>query len=260
MPDDLRDRIARAMREHHIDTTRHSPDRHNPCVCGGWWDDPMSEDWDTHLADAVLTVRDTELERLREIELVTAPPVDMSDELPADPAEARELWDFVTCSWRWQGHMARKFAANADRLRADLAKYKSALNWQTTCLTCSKALTAAYDADMRAERAEADRDRYRAAWRSARARAQRLRTAECGPMTPGDDPMTSIRLRDLLAMAELASRTVHAEQESSRLREQLAVAEATLDRMRAAITTLDGDAAAAEPIATTEGAQETSGR
>ena len=62
---DLRDRYAEAMRAHYINTEERDADGHNPCVCGNWWDDTMSEDWDAHLADAVLAVRDAELERLR---------------------------------------------------------------------------------------------------------------------------------------------------------------------------------------------------
>lgn len=69
MSENLRDRYAEAMREHYIDLTYRGPDNDSRCICLGWVD---GDDWDDHLADAVLAVRDdvlaekdAEVERLR---------------------------------------------------------------------------------------------------------------------------------------------------------------------------------------------------
>jgi len=42
-----------------------------------------------------------------------------------------------------------------DRLAARVAEYEAALGWETTCLGCSRATTAAYGETVRAEQAEA---------------------------------------------------------------------------------------------------------
>lgn len=61
-PSALRDRIAATMREHHLVTNRTETDADGnmPCRCGDWREPgPMGsdgDDWDTHLADAVLAV------------------------------------------------------------------------------------------------------------------------------------------------------------------------------------------------------------
>ncbi|MET9142411.1 hypothetical protein [Streptomyces sp. NPDC004042] len=67
----LRDRIAEALREHYLSTNRDEADadRNMPCRCGDWRE-PGAEaddenDWDTHLADAVLTVLSTAADRYR---------------------------------------------------------------------------------------------------------------------------------------------------------------------------------------------------
>ncbi|MFF1483106.1 hypothetical protein ACIGZH_01815 [Streptomyces sp. NPDC058319] len=67
----LRDRIAEALREHYLSTNRDEADadRNMPCRCGDWRE-PGAEaddenDWDTHLADAVLTVLPTAADRYR---------------------------------------------------------------------------------------------------------------------------------------------------------------------------------------------------
>ncbi len=49
-----------------------------------------------------------------------------------------------------------------DRLQARLAELNNALNWDTACLRCSATLDACYRETVRAERAEAQRDRARA--------------------------------------------------------------------------------------------------
>lgn len=84
------------------------------------------------LADSVMAVRDGELSRLRnritaleangsellaraeqaeaeltEIRRVTDSPAD--EEMPTDPAELREMWDFINRQTRWQHHMAQTF-------------------------------------------------------------------------------------------------------------------------------------------------------
>lgn len=59
---ELRDQIAAAMREHYLSSSRDEADADGnmPCRCGDWREPgPMGsdeDDWDTHLADAVLAV------------------------------------------------------------------------------------------------------------------------------------------------------------------------------------------------------------
>jgi hypothetical protein len=59
-PSPLRDRIAEAMRKHSLCTNRDEADGNMPCRCGDWREPgPMGsdeDDWDSHLADAVLAV------------------------------------------------------------------------------------------------------------------------------------------------------------------------------------------------------------
>ena len=73
----LRDRIAEAMREHHLLTNREEADAGGnfPCRCGDWREpgpmDGDEYDWDSHLADAVLAVLPAPADRadvLRELE------------------------------------------------------------------------------------------------------------------------------------------------------------------------------------------------
>lgn len=74
---------------------------------------------------------EAELERLRaelaELRPVTDPPGDGTADLPDDPAELRELWDFSQRQVRWQYHMARKYGERAeqaeDRIRTITAEY-----------------------------------------------------------------------------------------------------------------------------------------
>jgi hypothetical protein len=49
MSDELRDELSGEMRKHFLD-----PKNMNYCVCDEWSDDEMSEDWDEHLADAIM--------------------------------------------------------------------------------------------------------------------------------------------------------------------------------------------------------------
>ncbi|MEU8840262.1 hypothetical protein AB0D97_14175 [Streptomyces roseus] len=59
----------------------------------------------------------------------------------------------------------------AARLVAVLTELDHRLAWHTTCKTCARILDSAYEETIRAECAEAERDRYRSAWLSARRRA-----------------------------------------------------------------------------------------
>ena len=59
MADDLRHRIAEATRAHYLDGT--DWEGNDTCVCGGFGDGKDTADWDAHLADAVMAVRDDEL-------------------------------------------------------------------------------------------------------------------------------------------------------------------------------------------------------
>ena len=78
-----------------------------PAVCEGSY-----EWWRTEVA-----ARDAEL---AEIKRVTDPPGG-NEEMPTDPAELRELWEFINRQARWQWHMAHKFGTEVERLRAELA-------------------------------------------------------------------------------------------------------------------------------------------
>lgn len=67
---DLRDRMARAMREHYLNTSspEQTADGGLPCSCGSWWEGSIEDgdeyDWLAHLADAALRVVQAELDRL----------------------------------------------------------------------------------------------------------------------------------------------------------------------------------------------------
>ena len=50
MSDELRDELAAIMRKHYLEA-----DEMEYCVCGGWGDDQMGEDWDEHLADVIVS-------------------------------------------------------------------------------------------------------------------------------------------------------------------------------------------------------------
>jgi hypothetical protein len=52
---------------------------------------------------------------------VTDPPAD-DEGMPTDPAELREMWDFINRQARWQWHMATKFNSKLERLRAEAIK------------------------------------------------------------------------------------------------------------------------------------------
>jgi hypothetical protein len=88
------------------------------------------------VADAATVAARTvapELERLRaelaEIKRVTEPPTD--EEMPTDPAELREMWEFINRQARWQWHMAHKFGEQVERLRAQLERRsESHLFWR----------------------------------------------------------------------------------------------------------------------------------
>jgi hypothetical protein len=61
----LREQYAAAMREHWLNLDGEPDADHNfPCFCGDWREGP-DEDWDDHLADAVLAVRDHAMQQLR---------------------------------------------------------------------------------------------------------------------------------------------------------------------------------------------------
>jgi hypothetical protein len=61
----LREQYAAAMREHWLNLDGEPDADHNyPCFCGDWREGP-DEDWDDHLADAVLTIRDHTMQQLR---------------------------------------------------------------------------------------------------------------------------------------------------------------------------------------------------
>lgn len=56
---DLRERLAEAMRAHYIGDQTTAMGEHL-CVCGEWADGTDTDDWDVHLADAVLPVFEAE--------------------------------------------------------------------------------------------------------------------------------------------------------------------------------------------------------
>jgi hypothetical protein len=64
----LRERYAAAMREHYLITNRDEADADGnmPCRCGDWREggDADEYDWDHHLAEAVLAVRDRRMKQL----------------------------------------------------------------------------------------------------------------------------------------------------------------------------------------------------
>lgn len=57
---DLRERIAEAMRAHYIGDQTTAMGEHL-CVCGEWADGTDTDDWDVHLADAVMHVIEAEI-------------------------------------------------------------------------------------------------------------------------------------------------------------------------------------------------------
>lgn len=65
----LREQYAAAMREHYLITNRDEADADGnmPCRCGDWREggDADEYDWDHHLAEAVLAVRDRRMDQLR---------------------------------------------------------------------------------------------------------------------------------------------------------------------------------------------------
>lgn len=68
-----------------------------------------------------------------------------------------------------------QLAAGITAMAARLAEYENAINWHTTCTSCARILDSAYAETVRAEQAEAERDRYRLAWQSACARVKRTK-------------------------------------------------------------------------------------
>lgn len=74
-----------------------------------------------------IAAADADRDRLQaerdEIKRVTDPPAD--EEMPTDPAELREMWEFITRQARWQWHMAHKFGDQVERLRSELAERKA---------------------------------------------------------------------------------------------------------------------------------------
>lgn len=66
--DGLRERYAAAMREHYLSSNAEEADADGnmPCRCGDWREggDADEYDWDHHLTEAVLAVRDHRMERL----------------------------------------------------------------------------------------------------------------------------------------------------------------------------------------------------
>jgi uncharacterized coiled-coil DUF342 family protein len=108
------------------------------------------------------------------IKRVTDPPTD--EEMPADPAELREMWEFVNRQARWQWHMAHKFGDQVERLRAELAEREQDL--RTEQAEASLQVTRLTG---RAERAEAERDALKAA--IERAEAKHRTPAERGDPT-----------------------------------------------------------------------------
>jgi hypothetical protein len=53
------------------------------------------------------------------------------------------------------------------RLRAEVAEYRQAITWDTTCLNCSSLLDANYQLYVRAEQAETQATRWKAAYEKA---------------------------------------------------------------------------------------------
>jgi chromosome segregation ATPase len=118
---DLRDRIAAALRAHHIDLTQvdraQEADR---CVCG-----ELVDDWDAHWIDAVLAVRD--------------------DELAA-------AWDQI----HRDQHDAMDARAELERLRGELAEARDALSRMTTVRNAAKAMNGVYKLHIRRQRQRAE--------------------------------------------------------------------------------------------------------
>lgn len=94
-PEWLRQQYAAAMRMHYLCTDRNEADADGnlPCRCGDWRE-PGAEvddenDWDSHLADAVLAVRDRHVAQLRQrlelaAEWTPPPPGSTREQLPDD--------------------------------------------------------------------------------------------------------------------------------------------------------------------------------
>jgi len=54
-PEHLRDLIAEATEQHHIEAGETDAMGNNPCVCGQWWDAAGDNPgWDQHMADVAL--------------------------------------------------------------------------------------------------------------------------------------------------------------------------------------------------------------
>jgi hypothetical protein len=101
----LREQYAAAMREHYLITNRDEADADGnmPCRCGDWREggDADEYDWDHHLAEAVLAVRDRHMEQLL--------------------AEVDHMKHLVAASSE-PGHAVRMAAANARRAETAEAK------------------------------------------------------------------------------------------------------------------------------------------
>lgn len=113
---DLRQAIAAAMREHYLADNRDVADAggNMPCRCGDWREPgPMGadeDDWDSHLADAVLAVVHPRLDR-------------HAEQACRDQAEVRRLTALV-------GQYADRAIANgqrADEAEAALARVRAAV-------------------------------------------------------------------------------------------------------------------------------------
>jgi chromosome segregation ATPase len=75
----------------------------------------------------ILQAKNTAIERAQaeraEIKRVTEPPV--ADETPSDPAELREMWDFINRQSRWQHHMAQKFFRGREQAEAAIERVRA---------------------------------------------------------------------------------------------------------------------------------------
>jgi hypothetical protein len=105
--------------------------------------------WRTEVA-----ARDADLERLRaelaEIKRVTDPP-EADEEMPTDPAELREMWEFINRQFRWWHHMAQTFYRGRRRAIGRTEQAEAVV--ERVRDLCHQPYTAAYDlaADVLAE-------------------------------------------------------------------------------------------------------------
>lgn len=177
----LRQQYAAAMRMHYLCTDRNEADADGnlPCRCGDWRE-PGAEvddenDWDSHLADAVMRVRDRHLQQLRQrLELAEHFHQDIAsvqqnaDQLGEDLDSAAETiatrtveinrlteeraeWEATAYRhaklWRTEQQRADQLAATFYRIRRTIhiADAEDATDWQRGYRACVNRVTAELD-------------------------------------------------------------------------------------------------------------------